>query len=251
MCPYDAKKAMIQQKMSPEATQAERDSMTIEEVTTILKKVFQEKNLGNRAITDDGEKGFYMGGSNKGRCHGCGKQGHYIANCPDKKGSNRNSGQGRFGRTQGPTQKKDHRNKVCFLCKKKGHIRAECRSKKGGKGGEQANLAKTKKGYEMTFVAVEGLALSICHSTSSQGEEEGAQSWCIGVDDDDMYSFGSEESKAVSDGSIPDAFFDAFETFVESDPEEEDMPEWQETRCERAVKQEHSGMNYPIYVQSG
>jgi hypothetical protein len=103
----------------------------------------------------------------------------------------------------------------------------------------------------MTFVAVEGLALSICHSTSSQGEEEGAQSWCIGVDDDDMYSFGSEESKAVSDGSIPDAFFDAFETFVESDPEEEDMPEWQETRCERAVKQEHSGMNYPIYVQSG
>jgi hypothetical protein len=136
MCLYDAKKAMIQQKMSPEATQVERDSMTIEEVTTILERVFQEKNLGNTAITDDGEKAFYMGGGNKGgRCHGCGKQGHYIANCPDKKGTNRYSGQGRFGCPQGPTQKKDHRNKVClFLCKKKGHIRAECRSKRNAKG---------------------------------------------------------------------------------------------------------------------
>jgi hypothetical protein len=85
MCPYDAKKAMIQQKMSPEATQVERDSMTIEKVTTILEKVFQEKNLGNTAITDDGEKGFYMSGSNKGHCRGCGKEGHYIAKCPDKK----------------------------------------------------------------------------------------------------------------------------------------------------------------------
>jgi hypothetical protein len=114
MCPYDAKKAMIQQKMSPEATQVERDSMTIKEVTMILERVFQEKNLGNTAITDDGENGFYMGGSNKGRCHGCGKQGHYIANCPDKKGSNKYSGQGRFNRPQGPNQKKDHRNKLCF-----------------------------------------------------------------------------------------------------------------------------------------
>jgi hypothetical protein len=101
----------------------------------------------------------------------------------------------------------------------------------------------------MTFVAVEGLDLSICHSTSSHREEEDAQSWCIGVDDDDMYSFDSEESKAVSDGSIPDAFFDTFKTFDESDPEEEDVPEWQETPCERAVRQEHSGVTYPMNNQ--
>jgi hypothetical protein len=98
-------------------------------------------------------------------------------------------------------------------------------------------------------MAVEGLDLSICHSTSSQGEEEDSQSWCIGVDDDDIYSFDSEESKAVSDGSIPDAFFDTFETFDESDPEEEDMPEWQETPYEGAVRQEHSGMNSLMFSQ--
>jgi hypothetical protein len=101
----------------------------------------------------------------------------------------------------------------------------------------------------MTFMAVEGLDMSICHSTSSQEEEKDVQSWCIGVDDDDMYSFDSEESKAVNDGSIPDAFFDTFETFDELDPEEEDMPEWQETPCERAVRQGHSGMNYPMNSQ--
>jgi hypothetical protein len=65
MCPYCAKKLMSQQTMSPEATQAERDSIMMEEVTTILKRVYQEKNFGTTAITNDGEKGSYTGGSNK------------------------------------------------------------------------------------------------------------------------------------------------------------------------------------------
>jgi hypothetical protein len=97
----------------------------------------------------------------------------------------------------------------------------------------------------MTFMAEEGLDISICHGTSSQGEKENAQSRCIGVDDDDMYSFDSEESKAVSDGLLPDAFFDTFEISDESDLEEESMPEWQEVPCERAARHEHSEMNYP------
>jgi hypothetical protein len=101
----------------------------------------------------------------------------------------------------------------------------------------------------MTFMAEEGLDISICHSTSSQGEEENAQSGCIRVDDDDMYSIDSAESKAVSDGSIPDAFFDTFKTFDESDPEEESMPEWQEVPCEGTVRHEPNGMNYPMNSQ--
>jgi hypothetical protein len=103
-------------------------------------------------------------------------------------------------------------------------------SKRPGKNGEQVNLAKTKKsGYEMSFMGSDGLDLGICQSTGPSEEADCARVWCTGVDDkEDIDSLEREELAGVSGGSILVTFFDTFETFDDSETEEEMILEWQE-----------------------
>ena len=77
--PYDAKKTELMAALEKEIlanVDADNRKITIDFVAKELEKIWLEKDLGNKAITDDGEKGFYAG-TNKGRCYNCGVMGHF------------------------------------------------------------------------------------------------------------------------------------------------------------------------------
>ena len=71
------------------------------------------------------------------RCHNCGEEGHFIANCPRNRrkysGNNRKPNKNKEAYSRESKSKKDGRSdekkRVCYRCKKPGHIRKDCPSK--------------------------------------------------------------------------------------------------------------------------
>ena len=71
------------------------DALTLEEIREDLSLEFEHLQRTRRTKDNNesgGETALYAGGQFKGKCRGCGKYGHKVANCPDKKDSSGTTG---------------------------------------------------------------------------------------------------------------------------------------------------------------
>jgi hypothetical protein len=65
------------------------EALTLEEIQEDLSLEYEHFQRARQSNIDKeesgGETALYAGGQFKGKCQGCGKYGHKVANCPDKK----------------------------------------------------------------------------------------------------------------------------------------------------------------------
>jgi gag-polypeptide of LTR copia-type/Zinc knuckle len=130
---YSIKKAEIQKLLDDIEDDVNEDDEALDEelrlpyVTRKLEKVFTEDvepNLTSRKHDSQDEQGFYAGGGTTGRCHTCGKIGHYAAKCPQKgKGRRPNFNRQKDDRAQKPMKGKF--KGMCHHCKKPGHMKKD------------------------------------------------------------------------------------------------------------------------------
>jgi hypothetical protein len=129
---------------------------------------------------------LYAGGQFKGKCRGCGKYGHKVANCPDKKEKN--------------SSRKTNRNKLgefkgkCFKCHEFSHKASNCPNK--GKNNEGSGH---EDAMEVALAMVD-----VGNSGQSFGDSK-SESNGTGRDFGEISTFGDNE--------IPEDFFDDWSFF--------------------------------------
>ena len=204
MHPYQVKKMFIKEDMAKAGSSYDLDDLILD-LEEVYKDHFEEKETTKSK--NEGERGFYTtGGGYKGKCRNCGKMGHQSKDCWSKKG--KENGGGKYPKKSEPGKKFEGE---CFHCHKKGHRMSECwklNGKPNNKKGESAHTAKGPK--------------------KGRSPKDEVAFMCMGVDTQEPYSFVPVDWTIDEEGySVPDSFFDAFESEPEtSDDEDEAEPEW-------------------------
>ena len=185
-----------------------RDSgkYTLRRLRVDAENIYKKLNLIRKKIK--GEQGLFARGGKmpKGRCYKCGKMGHYANKCPETTSHKGGGSAHKYRQSDNESKGKKKFSGKCFHCGKVGHRKSDCWKLKG-KPGERANVVR-ERGEEVALMVLEN-------------------EWCCVIKEEERKDENNEYAIEPIDGpmdedSIPDDFFDTFETSFDTE-EVEDM----------------------------
>ena len=200
---YDTQVKLLEKRIDKSGN----DALKLEEIREDLSLEYERFQRTRRSNKDKeesgGETALYAGGQFKGKCRGCGKYGHKVVNCPDRKDGSGNTGNrgNNNGNDSGGFKGK------CFKCHEVGHKASNCPKKKSNGGGGQDDTAE---------VALVMMEIGDYGQFSGDSESESKRT---GRDfGEEEANFG--ETSVFGDGEIPADFFDDWSLFGSEDDDD-------------------------------